>query len=63
MSLSDGSRPEGCGNGLRCVALAIAHKMDKRVGFDTSTRMASDAHRSPWTQPSSAIYHSIRQAR
>ncbi len=23
---SDGSRPEGCGNGLRCVALAIARK-------------------------------------
>lgn len=24
---SDGSRPEGCGNGLRCVALAIARKL------------------------------------
>jgi diaminopimelate epimerase len=23
---SDGSRPEGCGNGLRCVALALARK-------------------------------------
>ncbi len=25
------------------IALAIAHKMDKRVGFDTATRWASDA--------------------
>jgi diaminopimelate epimerase len=24
---SDGSRPEGCGNGLRCVALSIARKL------------------------------------
>ena len=24
---SDGSRPEGCGNGLRCVALSLARKM------------------------------------
>jgi len=24
---SDGSRPEGCGNGLRCVALALARKL------------------------------------
>lgn len=26
---ADGSRPEGCGNGLRCVALSLARKLGK----------------------------------
>lgn len=35
---ADGSRPEMCGNGLRCVALAIVHDSDPRAaGFVVET--------------------------
>lgn len=39
---SDGSRPEGCGNGLRCVALALA-----RRGGDSRTELIIDTDAGP----------------
>lgn len=41
---SDGSRPEGCGNGLRCVALAIARK-----GGQPRTELVIDTDAGPRT--------------